>query len=186
MGVLGDMSFKENDPLFVKIERFKTLVKEQEDEKKNAVEDMFGKTSLKSVKDIVTKVCKDEEGILDFVEDRIKLELERNKEYRDFVIMEKNGPDHWRQLGNPETFDNAKKEYERLEKDNPGSIYSILRVENLESEVCEWIEKRDFHIEINSDYIMIGIKGKYFRIPMSEEVDLTHIILQSVKAMRGI
>ena len=43
-----------------------------------------------------------------------------------------------------------------------------------------------FHIEINRDYIMIGIKGKYFRIPMSEEVDLTHIILQSVKAMRGI
>ena len=67
MGVLGDMSFKENDPLFVKIERFKTLVKEQEDEKKNAVEDMFGKTSLKSVKDIVTKVCKDERGLLDFV-----------------------------------------------------------------------------------------------------------------------
>ena len=62
----------------------------------------------------------------------------------------------------------------------------MLRVENLESEVCEWIEKRDFHIEINRDYIMIGIKGKYFRIPMSEEVDLTHIILQSVKAMRGI
>lgn len=186
MGVLGDMSFKENDPLFVKIERFKTLVKEQENEKKNAVEDMFGKTSLKSVKDIVTKVCKDEEGILDFVEDRIKLELERNKEYRDFVIMEKNGPDHWRQLGNPDTFDNTKNEYERLEKENPGSIYSILRVENLESEVCEWIEKRDFHIEINRDYIMIGIKGKYFRIPMSEEVDLTHIILQSVKAMRGI
>ena len=140
----------------------------------------------KSVKDIVTKVCKDEEGILDFVEDRIKLELERNKEYRDFVIMEKNGPDHWRQLGNPDTFDNTKNEYERLEKENPGSIYSILRVENLESEVCEWIEKRDFHIEINRDYIMIGIKGKYFRIPMSEEVDLTHIILQSVKAMRGI
>ena len=33
MGVLGDMSFKENDPLFVKIERFKTLVKEQVNEK---------------------------------------------------------------------------------------------------------------------------------------------------------
>ncbi len=175
-----------DDPLFVKIEKFKNLVSEQEHEKRNAVEEMFGKTSLKSVKDIVTKVYSQEKGVLDFVEDRIRFELERNKEYRDFVIMEKNGPDHWRQLGNPETFDNAKKEYQRLEKDNPGSTYSMLRVENLESEVCEWIENRDFHIEINRDYIMIGIKGKYFRIPMSEEVDLTHIILQSVKAMRGI
>ena len=175
-----------DDPLFVKIEKFKNLVSEQEHEKRNAVEEMFGKTSLKSVKDIVAKVYSQERGVLDFVEDRIRFELERNKEYRDFVIMEKNGPDHWRQLGNPETFDNAKNKHERLKKENPGSIYSVLRVENLESEVCEWIEKRDFHIEINRDYIMIGIKGKYFRIPMSEEVDLTHIILQSVKAMRGI
>ena len=175
-----------DDPLFVKIEKFKNLVREQESAQINAIQDMFGKTSTRAIKDIVTKVYKDEKKSIEFVEDRIKLELEMNNQYRDFVIMEKNGPDHWRQLGNPETFDNTKSEYERLEKENPGSIYSILRVENLESEVCEWIEKRDFHIEINSDYIMIGIKGKYFRIPMSDEVDLTYIILQSVKAMRGI
>jgi len=174
-------------PLFMKIEEFKKLGPNEYIKQLAVVQEMLEKTSPQAVLSIVRKRYKDInslDGIISYLEKKLEIERKTANDYKDYIVMENTGHQLWKQLSPPDTFANTHILLEDSRIKNPTLEYRIMKTDNLEAEVCQWIKHEDFHIEINRDYLMVGIRGKYHRLPMSDEVDLIRIIQQAIEALR--